>query len=129
MWTLIFWKAVAERALKTAGQSAILAIGADSLHANALTFDWATMGGFALGGAVLSVLSSIASAATTDGSPSLNGAEIVTPKWAIVEPADPQPVTPTSVVQLESGVIETHYSDGTISTDPGIGNPPITSLS
>ena len=120
MWTLIFWKAVAERALKTAGQSAILAIGADSLHANALTFDWATMGGFALGGAVLSVLSSIASAATTDGSPSLNGAEIVTPKRAVVEyVAGPETiVSPTTTVDK-----------GITTYDPGDGTEPTSTLS
>ena len=42
---------------------------------------------------------------------------------------DVQPVKPTSVVQLENGTITTHYSDGTIQTDPGIGNPPTASLS
>ena len=42
---------------------------------------------------------------------------------------DVQPVNPTSVVQYETGKIETHYSDGTITTDPGIGNPPTASLS
>ena len=86
MWTLAFWRAVAERALKTAAQSAVLTVGADSLGANALTFDWVQMGGFALGGLVLSVLMSIASAAST-GSPSLSGAEILTPaKRAIADP-------------------------------------------
>ena len=129
MWTLTFWRAVAERALKSAAQGATLAVGADSLHANALTFDWPTMGGFAAGAAVLSILMSIASAATTDGSPSLNGAEIVTPKRAVVEPADPQPVVPKFTVQMENGTITTHYSDGTITTDPGLGNPPTASLS
>lgn len=77
MWTLAFWKASAERALKTAAQAAFLAVGADSLAANALTFDWASMGGFALGGLVLSLLTSIGSAAGTDGSPSLNNAEVL----------------------------------------------------
>jgi hypothetical protein len=59
MFTTKFWKRAAERAAKTAGQSAILAIGADQL--NALSADWATVAGFALGGAVLSVLTSLAS--------------------------------------------------------------------
>ncbi len=59
MFTTKFWKRAAERAAKTAGQSAILAIGADQL--NALTADWETVAGFALGGAVLSVLTSLAS--------------------------------------------------------------------
>lgn len=53
-------------------------------------------------------------------------ANVPTPDAA---PVDPQPVTREFVVQDETGVITTHYSDGTITTDPGIGNPPTTSLS
>jgi len=45
MWTLAFWRAVAERAIKTAAQAAILAVGADSLGANALTFNWVQIAG------------------------------------------------------------------------------------
>lgn len=79
IWTVAFWKAAAERAIKTAAQSAVLAVGADSLGANALTFDWVTMGGFALGGAVLSLLTSVASNAAT-GSPSLS-TEVLLEEW------------------------------------------------
>ena len=32
MWTGEFWKATAERAVSTAAQAALLAIGADQLH-------------------------------------------------------------------------------------------------
>lgn len=74
MFTLAFWEAAAERAVKTAAQAAFLAAGADSLAANALTFDWAQMGGFALGGAALSLLSSLASG-LNGGGPSATNAE------------------------------------------------------
>jgi hypothetical protein len=64
-----FWRATAERAAKTAAQSALLVIGADQL--NALSADWAQVAGFGLGGAVLSVLTSIASSRVGDPTPSL----------------------------------------------------------
>lgn len=51
---------LADRAAVTAAQGAILAIGGDSVSANALTIDWSTVGGMALGGAVLSVLINVA---------------------------------------------------------------------
>lgn len=59
MFTKSFWKKAVERASKSAGQSALLAIGADQV--NALSADWQTVAGFALGGAALSVLTSLAS--------------------------------------------------------------------
>ena len=59
MFTKKFWKLAAERAAKSAGQSAILCLGADQV--NALAADWVTVGGFALGGAALSLLTSLAS--------------------------------------------------------------------
>ena len=60
MLTREFWKKAAERAGKTAGQAFLLAVGADQL--NVLTGDWATLLGFAAGGAVLSVATSLATA-------------------------------------------------------------------
>lgn len=91
MWTLAFWKAAAERALKTAAQAAVLAVGSDSFAANALTFDWASMGGFALGGFVLSLLTSIATAANTGGNPSVGAQEVLstTPEAVVVPAGDP----------------------------------------
>lgn len=59
MFTKKFWTKAAERAAKSAGQSALLCLGADQI--NALAADWQLVGGFALGGAVLSVLTSLAS--------------------------------------------------------------------
>lgn len=60
MRTAQFWWETAERAVKTAGQSFLLAVGADQM--NVLTGDWGTLLGFAAGGAVLSVATSMASA-------------------------------------------------------------------
>ena len=59
MFTKAFWLAALERAVKTAAQSALLVLGAEQI--NALNADWADVAGFALGGAVLSVLTSVAS--------------------------------------------------------------------
>ena len=60
-----------ERAVKTAAQSALLLLGADQL--NALSVDWGNVAGFALGGFVLSLLTSLASKplGSDDGSPSI----------------------------------------------------------
>jgi hypothetical protein len=84
MWTLAFWRAVAERAIKTAAQTAIATIGTTA------AFDevrWPVIGMVVLLATVLSVLMSIATAASTDGSPSLSGAEVLTqPKRAITDP-------------------------------------------
>jgi len=60
MFTVKFVRDAAERALSTAAQSAILVLGADQL--DAINADWRTVGGFALGGAVLSLLKAIAAA-------------------------------------------------------------------
>lgn len=59
MWTRSFWKKTAERAIKSAAQSAVLVVGADQVDAFAI--GWEQVGGFALGGAFLSVLTSLIS--------------------------------------------------------------------
>jgi len=53
-----YYLELADRAAKTAAQSAVLVIGADQL--NALSVDWHGVLGFALGGAILSLLTNIA---------------------------------------------------------------------
>lgn len=74
MFTRAFWAAALERALKTAAQSAVLVIGADQF--NALAVSWPEVGGFALGGFVLSLLTSVGSDAVSDRpGPSLTDAE------------------------------------------------------
>ena len=60
--------AVLERATKTAAQAAILVIGADQM--NALHANWADVGGFALGGFALSVLTSLATSGFGGNGPS-----------------------------------------------------------
>lgn len=65
-----FWKFTLERAIKSAAQTGIIFIGAEQL--NVVAFDWLTLGGFVLGGAFLSVLTSVASAPVgDDNSPSV----------------------------------------------------------
>ena len=69
MFTLLFWAAATERALKTGAQSALLVLGADQI--NALSADWVDVAGFALGGLVLSLLTSLASGVVGHDGPSL----------------------------------------------------------
>ena len=67
----ILLRDIAERAVKTAVQSVLLAV-AGATGADLFTLDWRTIGMAALGGAVLSVLTSIASLPFGPaGSPSL----------------------------------------------------------
>jgi hypothetical protein len=78
MWTLAFWRALTERAISTAAETAgatILATGV----ATAWAVPWAVVGGATLLATLLSALKGIAAAASTDGSPSLSGAEVLTP--------------------------------------------------
>lgn len=60
MFAKLFWKRAAERAVKSAGQALVLGIGTaasfDAVHA-----DWAYLGSVTLGGAVLSIATSLAS--------------------------------------------------------------------
>lgn len=60
--------AVLERAVKTAAQSALLVFGADQL--NAMSASWSDAAGFAAGGFVLSVLTSLATSGFGGNGPS-----------------------------------------------------------
>lgn len=88
MMNKVFWKAAFERAVKTAAQSVLLAIGA-AQGADLFALDWQTVLLAAAGGAVLSVLTSIVSVpfGQTD-SPSLlkvtgpSTASPATPIWS-----------------------------------------------
>lgn len=73
MFTLVFLKATLERAVKTAAQSAISVLAVDQI--GLLNVDWAGVGSVAGLAAVVSVLTSIATGAVTDGSPSAVKAE------------------------------------------------------
>ena len=79
IFTKAFWRAAAERAIKSAAQGLILA-GVGVANFDALHADWATLGGAALGAAVLSILTSVVSDALTEGDgPSLTDAEVLPP--------------------------------------------------
>ena len=73
LYTLAFWKDATERAIKSFAQAVILALGGGA--ANVLTVDWYTVGGAGVGGMILSLLTSIASAGIADkGTASLSKA-------------------------------------------------------
>lgn len=55
-----YYTDLVDRATKTAAQAAVLSIGVESAQANAFAIDWALMGGMALGGALLSLLTNVA---------------------------------------------------------------------
>lgn len=54
-----YYTELVDRAVKSAAQGAVLAIGSESLQANAFAVDWSTAAGFALGAAVLSLLTNL----------------------------------------------------------------------
>lgn len=67
MRTKTFWLDALERAVKTAAQAVI----ASGLISTAVSIDWQAITGIGLTSALLSVLTSIASARVGDDSPSL----------------------------------------------------------
>lgn len=78
MWTKAFWQAIGERAVKTFAQS-LLAVGLVGMT-DLLSVDWTAALSAAGAATLLSILSSVAIGAATDGSPSLTGAEVVDPQ-------------------------------------------------
>ena len=77
IWNAMFWKAAAERAIATAAQSALAALGTDVI--GVLDMDATAILSIAAGGAVLSVLKSVAATAATGG-PSLAGESLDSPR-------------------------------------------------
>nr|DAN96756.1 MAG TPA: holin [Caudoviricetes sp.] len=67
LWTAPFWRAVVERAIKTAAQTAVATIGTTAALDQV---QWRTTGMIVALATILSILTSIATAAATDGSPS-----------------------------------------------------------
>ena len=65
IWTKTFWKATAERAIRTAAQAAILVLGGEQI--NVISVDWVDTLGFAAGGAVLAVLTALVGSAVGGG--------------------------------------------------------------
>ncbi len=79
VWTWAWWKAALERALKTLAQTLIALIGAEQV--NVISLDWANLLGIAATAALISVLTSLASAQFGNPGPSLADEDIVvTPK-------------------------------------------------
>ena len=78
MFTLTFWKAATERAVKTAAQTLLSVYFVGDVAMNAFEADWSNMAGVGLGGLVASYLFSLASAAG-DGNPSAINAETIKP--------------------------------------------------
>lgn len=76
MFTKEFWKAAAERAIKTGAQSVLTAYFVGDVALNALQADWLNMAGIGAGGVVLSILTSLASG-HKDGNPSVTNAEVI----------------------------------------------------
>lgn len=54
-----YYTDLVDRAVKTAAQAAFLSVGVESFAVNALAVDWTLMGGMALGGALLSLLTNV----------------------------------------------------------------------
>lgn len=79
MFTKQYWLDVFERAIKTAAQTAVVAIGA-AAGFDLFTADWRTVGGAAAGGFVLSVLTSLGSAPFGDRS----SASVVSSDWVSI---------------------------------------------
>lgn len=70
MFTGRFWRHAAERAVKTAAQTAVALVGAGAV--DVLAVDWQQVGSVSAGAALVSVLTSVASAgASGDDTPSL----------------------------------------------------------
>ena len=74
-----FWAATAARAVKTAAQTAIATVGTTALLHEV---QWVLVASASSLASLLSVLTSVASAAATDGSPSLAGETLDLPRRA-----------------------------------------------
>lgn len=77
MFTLIFWRAAFERAVKSTAQFVVLAFFGGDVIFNVFEANWMNMLGVAAGAFMLSILTSLGTAAVTDGNPSANNAEVL----------------------------------------------------
>lgn len=69
MFTVAFWKAAAERAVKTVAQAAIAVIGVDMV--SVIDLDWPYIAGVSVTAGVVSLLTSVASNGVGEPGPSL----------------------------------------------------------
>jgi hypothetical protein len=125
----VFIKSLSERAAKTAAQAAILALGlnASATAFNISTVNWWDVGYMAAGGAILSILTSIASGSVTGGSTSLVNTSIVnTPAIApaVAVPPAAAPATVTNTKDTTMGLAEPATAkDGITVYQTDTGNP------
>lgn len=98
MFTVPFWKAAAERALKSGGQFALMVVLAGAVQlgggsvVDAWLLDYRTVLGAFGGGLIVSLLTSLATAAVTDGNPSAGSVEVLATPGATADPAGAEPV-------------------------------------
>ncbi len=78
IWTRSFWKAVAERGIKTFCQAAAAMLAANGL--GVLEADWIGVLSASGMAALISVLTSIGSGAVGESGPSLGGGETLKPR-------------------------------------------------
>ena len=79
IWTPDFWRATAERCIRTGAQAGLLTLGQDayeSLQVDALHIDWMQLVGFVLGGVLLALLFSLAGNVVSRTGPSFTQAEV-----------------------------------------------------
>jgi shikimate kinase len=92
IWTQGFWKAAAERAIRTGATAAALVLIGDtyeSMQVNAFAINWWRMLGFALGGAILSVLLSVGANVKNGTGPSFSVETVQQPRRALPEEGTP----------------------------------------
>lgn len=78
MFDFYFWTAAAERALKTLAQTLVALIGANAV--SVMELDWPQMLGVAGTAAVVSILTSLASAPFGNSGPSLASEGVIEPE-------------------------------------------------
>ena len=109
MLTKTFWLAAIERAIKTLAQTAAALLTGSAT--GLLEVDWLQLTSVAGMAALVSLLTSIASAATTDGSPSLGSSEVLASPGQVASApvaSAPVEVVPAEVVPAEVAYVPEH---------------------